>query len=122
MDIVERFYFILLPVLIAAFFASIIPRKQKEKEIFNGAADSLYTKLAKERRCVAVGRSIDKIEFESFGLLLPCRKRKSYAICVSEYYNAKIERIHNEAKGLFHKDTVPIQEAIDNLIKFTKVK
>jgi hypothetical protein len=37
--------FVILPALIAAFFASVIPRKHKDKERFNGAADTFRTKV-----------------------------------------------------------------------------
>jgi hypothetical protein len=37
--------FVILPALIAAFFASVIPRKHKEKERFNKAADTYSSKV-----------------------------------------------------------------------------
>lgn len=39
MDILEKLSFILLPLLLIAFFASIIPRKLKERQKFIEAAD-----------------------------------------------------------------------------------
>ena len=48
MDIFEKLSLIILPILITAFFASIIPRKLKERQRFNNAATAFRDAFLQE--------------------------------------------------------------------------
>jgi len=60
MDIFKILAFVILPVLIAAFFASIIPRKRIERQRFNEAADRFKETFVEEIRFLDRSYAFDR--------------------------------------------------------------
>lgn len=60
MDIFKTLVYIIFPVLIAAFFASIIPRKRQERQRFNEAADRFKEAFTEEIRFLDRSYAFDR--------------------------------------------------------------
>ncbi|MCP4576393.1 MAG: hypothetical protein GY846_08950 [Deltaproteobacteria bacterium] len=137
MDIFEKLSIIILPILITAFFASIIPRKLKERQGFNEASDKFYATFTKQLnflehnvnsdtgdtsnigeylRAHYVGTHLNA--FSTFRNSLPGRRRKAIDRAWKEYcdFNQYSDKNNQEAmRALALKN-------LENVLKFAKHK
>lgn len=104
MDIFNILAFVILPVLVAAFFASIIPRKRQERQRFNEAADRFKEAFTEEIRFIDRSYALDRA-FRDIPEVLAAASGKheaaliKFMIVLSERNKKKIKKAWKEYTG-----------------------
>ncbi|MCJ7682962.1 MAG: hypothetical protein MUO68_01575 [Desulfobacteraceae bacterium] len=118
---------IAIPILVVAFFSSLIPRKLHERQKFIKDANDLINPIRHEllgtRNCPNSNiKGAWEITFTLIREKLPFWKRKGFDRVVENYKKSKgaDNQERDPMGGFSYKDTAKITHAVDELLAFLK--